>query len=101
MSFSKQKPTYYNSKGIQGQLLNSIISNHDLCCGCDTPGNHLFYLLTDTIQPSKFTPEELQKIKKCLGCGEPLITTTGPADDDGLLEGDLDALFADDADTAG
>ncbi len=101
MSYSKLKPTYYNSNGLQQQLKNTLFGNHDLCCGCDTPGNHLFYLLKDTIHPSKFSTTEINEIKKCLGIGETTKTTTTEDAEEGFQDGDLEALFAEEDDSAG
>ncbi len=90
MSYSKQRPPYYNSNSINQQLINTLIGNHDLICGCDDPASHLLYLLATKTKPKGFTDEEKENIKKCLGFTE---TTTDQQEDIGFDAGDLENLF--------
>lgn len=88
MSYSNWKPTYLTNEGKEKQLLNSIFTNHDLCCGCDDPAAHIVALLCKNCEPKKFNEEEKTSIKKCLGGEE---TTT--AAEEILDFGDLETLF--------
>lgn len=94
MSFSKQRPTYYNSTSIQQQMLNTFVSVHDLTCGCDHPIEHILWTTATKGKPTGFTEEEKSTLKKCLGFGENL--TIKEEEETGIEDGDLDRLFAED-----
>lgn len=93
MSYSKFKPPFYNNKGKEKQLLNGIFHQHDLVCGCEEPASHVTWLLFHHCRPANFTSTELKEIKECLGTSKD--TTHGDAVD-GLKEGELEELFAED-----
>ncbi|AXQ65619.1 MAG: hypothetical protein [Betatorquevirus homini30] len=76
------QPCLYTGRALNNQLLNSIISNHDLCCGCAEPIKHLKYLLESTCHTSEKTSEDTTNTEK---------TTTN--DDPGFDAGDLERLF--------
>lgn len=81
------------SNASQKQLLNTIVGNHDLICGCDEPLKHVACLIFEKAQPTNFTEKEKKTIKKCLG------ENGGDADgteDLGISTGDLEKLFAED-----
>lgn len=84
------KPTYLTKNSQQKQLLNTIVGNHDLICGCDEPLKHLGLLIFEKAKPSNFTEQEKSIIKSCLGEEN---TTGGQDADDGFTDGDLAALF--------
>ncbi len=90
-------PTKYSGKALQTQLLNSIVGNHDLICGCDEPTTHLAALIFEHARPTKFTEQQKKTIQKCLG-DDPTTTAMAAADDGGFSEGDLEDLFAEDGD---
>ncbi len=94
---SRFEHTYLTKNGLQGQLLNTLVGNHDLCCKCDEPLTHLAVLIFEKAKPTNFTEKEKTIIKKCLGEGDGDGTTTGDAID-GLGDGDLEKLFAEDGD---
>nr|AZK35859.1 hypothetical protein ORF2 [Torque teno mini virus 10] len=101
MSYSKQQPSLYTTPNAQdNQLLNSLISNHVLCCGCKDPPSHLTYLLIKKCAPTNFDETEKQIIQQWYGTLP--TTTTEAGEETGYDVGDLDALFAgDDADDTG
>lgn len=78
------KPCIYEGRAKELQLINCIISTHDLACGCAEPLIHVENLIQSTKSPP------------CHG-----TTTTTVDIDDGLDIGDLDALFAEDGDADG
>lgn len=90
---SNFKPTYLTSNSLQKQLLNTIVGNHDLICGCDSPLKHVACLIFQKAQPTNFTEEEKTTIKKCLGEEDGVADGT---DDLALSTGDLEKLFAED-----
>lgn len=94
MSYSKQRPTYYNSTAKDQQLINCMVGQHDLVCGCEEPTAHLAFLLITKAKPTNFTPEEKQQLKKCLDIGE---DPTIKEDIDTVDFGDLEKLFEEDA----
>lgn len=96
MSYSKCRPTYYNATSIQGQLLNTFVSAHDLTCGCDHPIEHIIWTTATKGKPTRFTDEEKKKLKECLGFGED--PTIKEEETTGLDTGDLEKLFAHDDD---
>ncbi len=91
---SKRK---YDDRALELQLLNQIIASHDLCCGCDKPLDHITYLCVNTFDQ---TNPKIQQTK-CLLFGDTTDPVTTPEDAiDGLIEGELEELFAeDDTDT--
>ncbi len=92
------KPTYLTKNAQQKQLLNTIVGNHDLICNCEEPLKHIGLLIFEKAKPSNFTEEEKKLIKKCLGEEE----ATGDRDaDDGFTDGDLAALFTEEATETG
>lgn len=85
MTHYLKSPTY-NGRAMELQLMNTIIGNHDLCCGCMTPALHI----KEIINTFSYTP-----------CPR----TTGDKEDhhgdkettdalEGLEDGELDRLFA-------
>lgn len=90
------KHTYYNAKALENQLLNNIVGSHDLICGCPDPFVHLTNLIFTKVKPTKFTTEDKENIKKCLGIGtDPVIEDAGDAVD-GLTGQELEKLFEED-----
>lgn len=86
------KDPLYNGRAMELQLMNATINCHDLCCGCMTPVLHL----KEIINTFSYSP-----------CPR----TTGGDDDhrgdkettdalEGLEDGELDRLFADDGEDA-
>ncbi len=74
--------------------MNMIAHCHDIFCDCYTPIEHTAILLFEQEKDLKFKTPEVDLIKKCI-TGE----TTAPVatiDEDGIGEGDLDALFQED-----
>lgn len=93
-------PTYFTKRAVHNQLLNSIVGNHDLVCSCDSPLTHVSALIFEHAQPTNFTEKQKKIIRKCLGDGDHTGETLGDAaEDGGLSAGDLEKLFADDADS--
>lgn len=91
------KPTFYSNEGKEKQLLNSLVGNHDLVCGCDHPTKHIASIIFKYSQPTEFDKQDTDNIKKCLGS-----TPAGDGDAvDGLLEGDLEKLFEEDLEEEG
>lgn len=90
-------PPKYSPKALQNQLINSIIGNHDLLCGCDNPTTHLAALLFEKTNPTNFTEEQKKIIRKCLG-DDHTTTDIAAIEDGGFSEGDLEQLFAEDGD---
>lgn len=88
-------PTYFTKNAVQNQLLNTLVGNHDLVCGCDKPTAHLAALLFEKAQPTDFTEKQKKQIKKCLGITDGDHTTEDAADG-GFTDGDLERLFAED-----
>lgn len=83
----------YEDRALELQLLNQLISSHDLCCGCEKPLDHITYLCINTFDASN---PKIQQTK-CLLFGE----TTGETADtkdavDALFDGELEELFAQD-----
>lgn len=77
------KPPLYSKRGLEQQLKNLMFQGHELICGCNTPNDHLQYLLNQ---------------EKC-HLSDPTATTaeTGgekETDDLGIDAGDLETLFA-------
>ncbi len=91
MSYSKLQTPQYTSAALNLQLINSLHNNHDLCCGCQNPSEHLLFLLATKVKPTNFTKEEKKQIQKCLGFGDGRTTED---EDTGLEPGDLEKLFA-------
>ena len=87
MSYSKFTPSNLPPRKTDLQLLNGLFHLHDLACQCESPESHLTYLITTNCKPTKFTPEEFQKIKQCLGIttGEDPTTQEDTAFDAGDL----------------
>lgn len=80
-----QKPTLYNSRGLQNGWINLVYGTHDQICGCNDPIAHL---------------NDLINKQKCHRSDEPgtTVATTGTTDiqDAGYDEGDLEKLFEND-----
>ncbi len=94
MSYSKEQPSLYQTqRSRNNQLINAIISTHDLQCGCKDPPSHLTHLLITNCHPSTFNNQEKQQLKEWLSTiGDPTTTTE---EDAGLEEGELEKLFGD------
>ena len=75
------------------QWKNTIYNLHDCICKCNEGIKHTLLLLTT--EEIKVTKKEHQQITKCLIIGEEETTTENV---DGFDHGDLEALFAVDAD---
>lgn len=87
------KKTYYSTRALHNQYLNSIVNIHDLFCVCDDPFVHTTNLIFEQVKPTKFTEENKQQIKKCLGIGTE-EDAAGPGDAvDGLTGEELEKLF--------
>lgn len=97
MSFSKIP---YSTTQLEKQLLNTVVGNHDLCCGCEDPLLHITNLIFKHAKPKNFTEKEKLQIKLCLGDTD---TTDHTATDavDGLTPGDLEKLFEQEDDEEG
>lgn len=80
------QPCKYKGRALENQLRNCFYGIHDLMCGCDTIEQHIHQLICSP---------------KCL----PSITTENGEnhgqEEDVIVEGDLDALFAASDDAAG
>lgn len=84
----------YSPKEIQLQWINNIVHTHDLLCKCTKPLEHTIYGILKQEPNLRFDKETKKLFERCL-------TTTengGHEEDalDGLGEGDLEALFAED-----
>lgn len=75
------RPSLYNGRGIENQLLNLMYNSHDLCCGCPNPRKHLISLLNR----EKCLPSEEISTKE---------NTSTEENPDGFDEGDLEKIFA-------
>lgn len=106
------KPPIYNVKGRERNWLNTIFTAHDGFCGCENPPQHLILLLCREHKHLELTKQDFETTQKCLTSTEdPTQTTTGETisgggEEDGHKEEDvdsydLDALFADDIESAG
>nr|QOI17548.1 hypothetical protein [TTV-like mini virus] len=84
--------TCYSKKQQENQFVNSIITNHDLCCGCNNPAYHSLYILTKKLAP-ELKEQEKNQLKKCLGEEH---TTAADGVEGDLTFGDLDKLFEED-----
>lgn len=95
---SRLQPVKYTKRQQENNLLNTCIQAHDLTCGCPDPLKCLACLIFYKAEPTNFTNEEKQQIRKCLGTidGGDL----GPIED-GIDAGDLDVLFAEDGEKEG
>lgn len=77
------KPKNYTGRALQNQLLNCMISSHDLCCGCDKPVQHI----------NKITSEALCRHFKDTGTTTNQDGDATAAEDFDLDAGDLERLF--------
>lgn len=93
------KPTYYTKNANQKQLLNTLVGNHDLICGCEEPLTHIGCLIFEKARPTNIPPKYKKIIKKCLGeeDGDGAALTNG--DDTPIDAGDLEKLFGEDDST--
>lgn len=77
------KPSLYNGRGKENQLINLMFHGHDMICGCNDTNNHLLHLL------------RREKCHRSEGTTTTAETTGTPKDDEiGIDEGDLEKLFA-------
>lgn len=83
----------YNKNELRLQLVNGFVHMHDLVCHCNRRLEHCIIIILEQEEHLRFTKEEKEKLKKCLGTTE---DHTGGAADDFINEGDLDTLFAED-----
>lgn len=88
------KHTYYGKKALQNQLLNSIVGNHDLICGCEDPLKHISILIFEKAKPKNFTENQKKIIKQCLG--EEDADGGDQKDGEDITGEDLERLFAED-----
>lgn len=81
-------PCVYSGKSLENQWVNSIYNSHDLICGCNDTIKHLASILQtkQLCLPSTSTVEDGTQ------------TDTGPVEEDGFDEGDLERLFEEDFD---
>ncbi len=94
-------PSIYNVSGRTNSWINGIVQHHDTFCGCDKPFFHLFFHLKKNNGYPQCSPQEYNKILKCLGGTTPdtdtVAISTDHTKEDGpekeLDQGDLDALF--------
>lgn len=89
MNFYKEP--VYGPKRQELNWLNGCIIAHDNFCGCNTPADHLLWVLA-----TKSGYSVVKNQQKCLTTGTE--ETTGEKDDFGLEEGELELLFAEDTD---
>jgi len=84
----------YTPKELQLQWINNIVHTHDLLCKCDKPLEHTIYGIVKQEPNLRLNQETKKLLEKCLTSTE----SGGLAEDDidGLGEGDLEALFAED-----
>lgn len=78
-------PVIYGPQALELQWVNSIIHNHGLICGCDTPILHLQKVLQKRGTQLCLTPGDGGKDGK-----------EDDVDDGGFSPGDLERLFAED-----
>lgn len=94
--FSSWKTPTSSKRQLELQWINIVNSCHDQICHCDNPTFHLLYCLNKFSAFQK--PEEEIRNIQCLLTGP--TTTTEPAgetlEDAGILEGELENLFAED-----
>lgn len=82
------KNPVYNGRAMELQLMNATINCHDLCCGCQTPVLHLKEIInTFSYSPCPRTTGEKEDHH-----GDKETTDAL----EGLEDGELDRLFADD-----
>lgn len=89
---SKNVPKYQLN-----QWINCCVGIHDLICPCNEPTKHLITFLLTKGEKYKVTPEEKYKIQQCLTTSEE-EETAGQDGEDIIQTGDLERIFADDAD---
>lgn len=80
-------PSIYSNKGLENNWVNLIWNSHDMICGCNNPWKHLSDIL------------QRQGTQLCLPSPTADIgTSTDPdiTEEDGIKEGDLEKLFAED-----
>lgn len=77
------KPSLYNGRGQENQLLNLMFHGHDMICGCNYPDKHLTFLLQ----------REKCHLSKGTNTGDE-TTGTAKEEETGIDEGDLERLFA-------
>ncbi len=63
---SRFQHTYLTKNGLQGQLLNTLVGNHDLICKCDEALTHIFLLIAEKAKPTHFTDQEKKLLKDAL-----------------------------------
>lgn len=83
------KPTPYTKKQLSTQILNAYTSIHDLNCGCNNPLLHIVEQI--------FEKEPTIK-QQCLTSQEDGGDQETGTDIDGFGPGELERLFAEDAD---
>lgn len=55
---SKFEKPKYTGRALENELLNNIISSHDLCCGCEKPLIHINNLLKCRLSEEETTTTE-------------------------------------------
>lgn len=80
-------PVIYGPQALELQWVNSIIHNHGLFCGCDTPIKHLEAILKKRGTQLCLTPGDGGKDGQ-----------QEEEEDGGFSQGDLERLFAEDGD---
>lgn len=97
---SRQCPTKYNNKQLQLQHVNTLVSIHDLNCGCNSPLECTILTIYNQEKDLKFTEEEKKKLQTWFTTTEKDTTP----EEEGFGDGDLERLFEEDfgdgADTA-
>lgn len=91
---SSKKPT----RRELNQLINVCCGAHDLICDCDEPTKHIILHLFSHQEPYQVTKQQKDNIQKCLITTEDHGEPTAIVGDDGINEGDLEAIFAEDKD---
>lgn len=84
----------YSPKELQLQWINNIVHTHDLLCKCSKPLEHTIHGIIKQEPNLRLEKETKKLLQKCLTGTE----NGGPVEDalDGLGEGELEALFAED-----
>lgn len=91
-------PSKYSRKQKNLQEINLHVAIHDLNCGCNNPLKHIIYQFLEQEPSINFTNKEIKQLQQCHSTGKD--GDDHGDDDTGFGPGDLEQLFAEDADTA-
>lgn len=92
---SRQIPPKYNSKQLQLQFVNCLVSTHDIKCSCNGPLEHIVLDIFKQERNLRFNSQEKQFIQTCLTTTEDV---PGGNIIDELGEDELERLFENDGD---